>query len=167
MLTAVCGNLVANVIFAGKPLAGATIEIDELGRTADTMDDGSALIKSVLPGTYNISVTKIGFIKRNFKGIVIKAGEDYGINADMISATGTIIAYVMSQGQPLAGSTVSIPFLMISAVTDLTGKCNLPFIEPGTYPVQAAAPGRVTQTLTTTIGADAIVAMSFNLERMG
>ena len=166
VLVANMGTLSMNVRSQGVAVAGATVEIVELGISIISSVDGMARNTSVIPGIYTITVTKAGYTTQTFTGISIIAGSDRSLTSDLISSTGTLIAIVMSQGQPVTGATVTILEPGLQAVSEANGECTIEFIDPGTYSVQAAAPGKVTQTFTITITANVTSSLSFDLTNL-
>ncbi len=47
-----------------QPVAGATVQIDELKRQATTKEDGTFAFDNVAPGTYHVSVRSAGYSSR-------------------------------------------------------------------------------------------------------
>ena len=59
----------------GEPIAGATVQIDELRRQATSGEDGSFRFESVPPARYHLSVRSIGYSSRRTEVAVSAAGE--------------------------------------------------------------------------------------------
>lgn len=163
-MLSVMGSLSLLVISQGQAVASATIEIESLGRTAYTNNEGQGAINDLSPGLFIVKVNKTGYALQIFNNIVINAGGVTSLTADLMPNTGTFMATVWSQGQLVQGSTISISELGLSGITNQSGECTIAAVEAGTWQIQAAAAGKYTQTISVQITANSTVSMSFDLQ---
>ena len=81
------------------PLPGVNLLIDGTYYGAATDFDGNYIIENISPGTYNISVTFIGYKAMKFTGIVIKANSTTELNVDLEETSLTIDQDVIVVGE--------------------------------------------------------------------
>lgn len=96
------GKLVGKVIDVSNgdvPLPGVNLLIDGTYYGAATDFDGNYVIENISPGTYNISVSFIGYRAMKFTGIVIKANSTTELNVDLEETSLTIGQDVVVVGE--------------------------------------------------------------------
>lgn len=128
----------------GPPLAGATVSIG--GSTATTSGTGYFSIAGILPGTYNATVNKSGYVttttqltvSKDLSGLVFSLAPvpTYYLGGTVRAGSGT--------GPALPGVTVSIAGK--SVVTGSTGAFTITGIPAGTYTLTLQKSGYVKKT---------------------
>jgi len=166
-LIATSGSLQARITNIGLPLSGVIISIDTLALSAITGSDGIGTINNVSPGTYTITISKPNYTPQTLIGIIVNVGGTTNISADLVSTTGTLVANVYSQGQPLAFATVRIDSLAVQVITGNDGIGRLEALPPNNYNVSAQAPGKVTVTNSIVISANQTASLTFDLQLVG
>jgi hypothetical protein len=72
---------------AGAPIAAASVKIDSAGtglsKTEQTGDEGYYLFANLPLGAYTVTVQKDGFETQRFTGVVLDAGSEASINAQL------------------------------------------------------------------------------------
>ncbi|MCG5219990.1 S8 family serine peptidase [Streptosporangium soli] len=120
------GELKGTVTAGGTPVAGATLTISgPLSRTAGTAQDGTFSVPRLLPGDYEITVTRFGYDEGVATATVVG---DQTVVTDIAltrQATGVVSGTVTIAGTPEPGVTVAATGTPVSAVTDGAGRYQL------------------------------------------
>ncbi|MDZ7729949.1 MAG: carboxypeptidase regulatory-like domain-containing protein [Natrialbaceae archaeon] len=128
----------------GADLYGATVTIDSTGQTATTAADGTYTIPDVAPGTYNLTASLANYSDDTQTNVTVGPGEAVtDVNLTLVELNGTVSGTVTnsSDGTALANATVEVVGTDQTATTDASGNYTITDVVPGTYDVQAAAPG--------------------------
>lgn len=149
---------------SNNPVEGAEVRFPALGVVAISNSFGVYNMPVVEAGTYDVEVTKPGYTAQTIPGIVIETGIITTLNIQLNATTGTIIANVMGQGQPLANATVTINELMLSTQTNESGQAVINNVIAGNWNVVASKSGFQPQTQQATIEAGIIITLSFDLQ---
>ena len=67
---------------SGEPIAGATVQIDELKRQTVSTDDGSFRFDDVVPGRYHVSVRSAGYSSRRTEVTVSATSGPVDVSVD-------------------------------------------------------------------------------------
>jgi len=146
-----------------NPVGGVEIAIPVIGASAFSNSNGEYNMPVVPAGTYELTVNKEGYQPQTLPGIEVTNGVVKILNIQLLSTTGSLIANLFSEGQPLNGATVRIDELGLSASANEEGQAILNGITPGTWNVIASATGYQPYTQPTTFNANETVTLSFDL----
>jgi outer membrane protein assembly factor BamB len=135
----------------GNPIANVTVTAGSAQNT--TGGNGKYLLTILLPGTYNLTVTKSGYVT-NATSVIVSPGVTYTINRALGLANGIITGVVTDKntGAYVVGATVTTG--SYQATTGADGKYTLS-VPPGTYTVTISKQGYDQQTFQVTVGAGA------------
>ncbi|VVB90337.1 S-layer protein [uncultured archaeon] len=139
-------EIMVKVTAGGQPVEAAFISINsEFGQTDINGLLNVSLKKTMKGGTYNISVTKLGYQKASKELVVQDYVEDrLGIEApEKGNQFGNITIRVMNKGQPVAGATVNYDDKVIGS-TDAAGNLIYRLENSGTHTIYASKSGFAT-----------------------
>jgi MYXO-CTERM domain-containing protein len=137
--TDAAGNAVSGIAFGWSSSNPAVAVVSEVG-----------LVTGVSPGTAQITATA--------------GGRSGSMTVTVVAASYVITGKVAtSDGTPIAGATVLIPALSMSATTDAAGSFRLAGVAPGTYTVLATAAHY--QGVTQNVSVTGNVSVSFMLSK--
>ena len=129
----------------GDPVEGANVTADGI---KDTTNGDGLYSLIVLPGTYNLTVTKEGYFT-NTTSVTVNSGDIHTANFTIIkygTITGTV--YDETTGEPVEGANVTAN---PTTITGPEGTYSLNVV-PGTYTVTVTKEGYVTNTTEVTVG---------------
>jgi hypothetical protein len=151
----------------GQPVAGAAVNLRHglnvgvVGAT--TQQDGTFLIRGVLPGQYRLRASTEGLVPGFFTSaptaaltfdqgtfLVVAAGQDTGgTNVALDPGAGAITGTVRQQGtlQPVVGASVDAfeARFLVGATTRADGTYRIDGVGTGTYNIRATTLGHATQ----------------------
>jgi hypothetical protein len=162
---------------SGRPLAGAIVGLGPNGsaRTTRTDDAGEFAFSKVAPGSYSLTVKRLGYEPRT-RAIDVHAGMDSVLIAILrVSTLDTIRIRATNQGiygavgtadslRPLPSATVQVIGASGKLPVDSTGHFYIPIKAPGAYMVRAMSPGYGTQTMSVTVRRDEGVEIALLLD---
>ncbi|MDZ7729951.1 MAG: carboxypeptidase regulatory-like domain-containing protein [Natrialbaceae archaeon] len=151
----------------GADLSGATVTIDSTGQSATTDANGTYTIADVAPGSYNLTASLANYSDATATNVTVGPGEAVtDVNLTLVELNGTVSGTVTnsSDGTALANATVEVVGTDQTATTDATGNYTITDVVPGTYDVQAAAPGYVAETQNVTVPANGTATANFALD---
>lgn len=146
-----------------NPVNNAIIKIVELNVTVQSNSEGIYEIPMQTAGSYTVEVSKTNCTTRVFQAIIIAAGTVTGLDVMLSVMSGSVIANVFFNGQPLSAAVVAITEINLSVVTDAYGIANLNNITPGNYNVLVTATGKAPLTLPVTVAVNTITSLNFNM----
>lgn len=151
------GSITGTVISAGNLslVSGASVQVlqsNTLIASTSTASDGTYSVPSLTPGTYDVTVSAIGFGTGLSAGNAVSANQVTQVNFSL-TLPGTIAGQITQQnGQPpISGANVTIfqgADAVAQASSDNNGNYTAPALAAGSYSVQASASGYNTQTQT-------------------
>ncbi|RLE38512.1 hypothetical protein DRJ17_03660, partial [Candidatus Woesearchaeota archaeon] len=129
-------QIYGNVTSGGSPLSGASVTVKygaSIINSTTTAADGSYNVV-VAAGTYDVVITKSGYIDNVTTGITVTSGTPYNLNASLtvVSTTGTLSGYIKDSNNTIYGAIVTLK-LGASTVNSTTSD------ESGYYTVSANA----------------------------
>ena len=146
-------------------IPGAAVTLITTGSVTESGPDGSFGFPETTLGRVSLRIESPGYQTTFWEGDVV-AGSAVPIEVLLSrpQAPGTLRVLVRStdSGEPLAGATVSIPDLGISAATDQAGAVVLPDMRPGSFLVTASSLGYASLTSLVGVG-EASVALEMVL----
>jgi hypothetical protein len=149
-------------LLTGAPIVGATVRV--AGFIALTDGSGNYRISGIEAGVFTLDVTAPLFSPFS-QTVTVPAEGTVTVNVQLRPLPGVLTGVVSSllTGAPIPGATVSVLGTSFSATTNVAGSYSIAGIPPGTYQVQASAPGFTTQTQTVVIQATNSAQASFQL----
>ena len=155
----VIGGNVTNA--TGTGIANATVSYSGGSATATTNSSGGYTL-NVVPGTYSVTATAVGYLSATQPGVSVAAGATTALNF-ALTQSGTISGTVTNgAGTGIANATVSYSGGSTTATSNSSGGYTLS-VAPGTYSVTAGASGYVSSTqanISVTMGSTATVNFS-------
>jgi hypothetical protein len=135
---------------SGAFVPGAQVEVRNVNtgekRTALTNGQGSYSFLSLLPGTYNLTVTRDGFKTGIVENRVIQVGVPAEVDVNLQTGAAAETVTVSAAGSELINTTTA----EVSSVVPSTLVANVPLNGRNLFDLAALAPGAVPQSLTTT-----------------
>jgi hypothetical protein len=158
-ISGVLSGVVTNLL-TGAPIPGATVRLDGFAATTDAA--GAYSISGVPPGSYQVEASAPGFIAQT-QPVVIQATVGSQLSFALRPLPGALTGVVRSlvTGAPLPGATVRLNGF--TAITDAAGAYSIADIPPGSYQVEASAPGFIAQTQPVTIQSTTTSRLDFSL----
>ena len=161
----------------GRPLAGAIVGLGltTSARTTRTDDAGEFAFSKVSPGTYSLTVKRLGFEARA-RSVDVHDGMDSIVIALLRVATlDTVRIRATNQGiygavgtadslRPLRSAMVQVIGGSKKIAVDSTGHFYLPIKTPGTYMVRAMSAGYEAQMMSVTVHRDEGVEIALLLD---
>lgn len=150
----------------GNPVAGALVALVGNGyvQAVSSRDDGAFRFTNVTPGSYTMSVRRLGFaalqltIPIDANGVHVRAAVVRIAALDTVRANpGTGIAGevgALTPLRPLANAEVLVVGVGAVLRTDSTGRFFLPLRQAGTYVVRAKSPGYLPVALSVRVTRD-------------
>jgi len=119
---------------------------------------------SLKPGTWNLRVTKAGFIPASFSNLTLNPGQQLqGFDITLTANVGTVSGSVVdSRGRAVGGASVETIGKAFATVTDLSGKFSF-VVEPGNYSLLASKAGYISQTKSVSVSQGGQVISNFTL----
>ena len=155
------------ILSQSKPVVGAEIQAQNGPNIIETisLSEGSFLL-NLDGGTWNLSVSKYGFMPVGFSGLSVKPGQTVtGLDFDLTSNSGFVHGDVKDQtGTAIRGATITVVGQSITTVTDVSGSYTLS-LEPGTYQLQASKPQVQSLTRSVNITNGGNVTVNFVLQK--
>jgi len=151
------GSLGGLVTTGGNPLEGAAIEIQTTGLTQITNTAGTYNFPYVIPGTYQVSCTKLGFLTQT-QPAVITEGQATTLNFVMLPAPNVdVTGLVVGSDAPtvgLADATVNLTGIIdYTGTTNASGQFTITGVLAGnTYNYSISKPGYQSATGSITLG---------------
>ncbi len=123
-----------------KGVSGAQVEVNNTGQTATTNTTGYFNI-TLLPGTYDIVVTKSNFEPSYKSDLEIASGDETFVVIYLDKHSGTLEGTVVDEDteEGIEYASVKLAGASISTVTDEEGEYRIEDIPVGTYSVTASA----------------------------
>lgn len=135
---------------SGAIVPGAQVEVSNVNtgdkRTGATNNQGSYSFLSLLPGTYNVTVTKQGFKTEAVINRLIQVGVPAEVDVTLQLGAATETVTVSGAGDELINTTTA----EVSSVVPSSLVGNVPLNGRDLFDLAALAPGAVPQSLTTT-----------------
>jgi hypothetical protein len=130
-----------------QPISGAIVATEGGAYSTTSGQDGSYLITQVLPGTYNLIASKVGYQSQVVPGVQVNANQTTTVNFNLsLVPPGTIAGLVKdSNNNPISGAVVATTTGGYSTTTASNGSYSL-VVPPGTYGVTASKSGYQSQT---------------------
>ncbi|MFD1933159.1 S8 family serine peptidase [Nonomuraea mangrovi] len=145
------GELKGTVTAAGSPLSGATVSVTgPISRTATTGQDGGYSLPRLVPGDYQITVTRFGYEQATATATIVA---EQSVTRDLSltpKASGVVSGTVATAGTPEAGATVAARGTPVSAVTDAAGRYRLT-LPHGSYELTVTPTSRCSSAATTEV----------------
>jgi hypothetical protein len=145
----------------GQPL-DARVEIVGLDTAADnsyaiTDPDVGDYHRLLLPGSYHVLITATGHEPAEFYGVTVPAGGSTILDAVLVPLPTAAVSGEVTDhtGTPIAGATVEVPDLGLSATTGGNGAYSFPAVFTGDNIFQVAAAGFEPITVTRSVVAPA------------
>ena len=162
---------------SGRPLAGAIVGLGGSGpdRTTRTDDAGDFAFSKVAPGSYSLTVKRLGYEARA-RAVDVRVGMDSLIVAMLrVSTLDTVRIRATNQGiygavgtadslRPLRSALVQVIGGSGKLPVDSTGHFYIPIKSPGAYMVRAMSPGYETRTMAVTVHRDEGVEIAMLLD---
>ena len=128
----------------GLPIANAAVQaVGPITRNTTTDANGFYSFPALSPGSYNVTVSKFGYLPQTVSGVLVADGDTTIQDFAMTPAPSySVSGYVRDQDlQPIANATVMILITPIPpATTDAAGFYSFPSVPTGTtYNVSASA----------------------------
>lgn len=142
------GEVRGTVTAAGTPVEGVTVSLTgPVNRTVATAADGTYAVPRLLPGDYQLTLTKFGYQQATASATV---AVDQTVTVDVAitrNADGVVSGVVTTAGTPEAGAEVAATGTPVKTVTDAAGRYRLT-LPHGTYTL-AVTPRSRCSTATT------------------
>jgi len=161
---------------SGRPLAGAIVGLGPNGsdRITRTDDAGEFAFSKVIPGTYSLTVKRLGYEPRS-RAVDARAGMDsIAVALLRVSTLDTVRIRATTQGiygavgtadlRPLRSAVVQVIGGSGKLSVDSTGHFYIPIKNPGAYLVRAMSPGYEMQTMAVTVRRDEGVEIALLLD---
>jgi hypothetical protein len=150
----------------GKPVAGATIHIDD--RVLATTDADGRFQLTIRAGSHLLTVRKDGLLEKSLTMAATGGGQlrlDVALEIDPSAiGTGALRGTIQTfGGKPLA-ATIEIPLRQQQVTCDADGSFELA-LPAGTYMVRIIAPGYKSQERKVTIDGNGVTILNVNLRR--
>lgn len=127
----------------GDGVAGATVEI--AGKTATTGAAGSFTITEIPTGTYNVVISKTGYITKVMRGYLLdRSKSEPGLYLVPIYTISGTVRRGSASGAALPGAVVSIAGK--TATTNASGAFSIQDIPAGTYNIAIYMSGDITKS---------------------
>ncbi|HBG04128.1 MAG: hypothetical protein A2075_16845 [Geobacteraceae bacterium GWC2_58_44] len=143
----------------GPGLPGVTVSI--AGKSVTTSSTGTFSITAIPPGSYTLTISKFGYIKKAYGSYLVDRNRSgmilYLVQAPVYNMSGTVRAG-SSSGPGLPGAVVTIAGQ--SVTTTSTGTFNISGIPSGSYPLTISKSGYLTKTY-------AVYAVNSSTNRIG
>ena len=130
------------------------LENDTNSRTVTTGQDGSFVFSSVVPGTYDLTISKDGYVSAVIEDIAVAPASDVTLDALTLKAgvrsvSGTVTLETLSDyaGVTITATSVADHGLIYSALSNSEGSFSLVGMKPGEYIITLSARGFGTVTL--------------------
>lgn len=130
------------------------LENDTNSRTVTTGQDGSFVFSSVVPGTYDLTISKDGYVSAVIEDIAVAPASDVTLDALTLKAgvrsvSGTVMLETLSDyaGVTITATSVADHGLIYSALSNSEGSFSLVGMKPGEYIITLSARGFGTVTL--------------------
>lgn len=127
---------------------------DTNSRTATTGQDGSFVFSSVVPGTYDLTISKDGYVSAVIEDIAVAPASEVVLDALTLKAgvrsvSGTVTLETLSDyaGVTITATSVADHGLIYSALSNSEGSFSLVGMKPGEYIITLSARGFGTVTL--------------------
>ena len=152
------GDILGTVTGPGSvPLEGVAVALVDAGYTATTNASGQYSMMNVLPGNYNISFSKYGYVTQT-QAIVLAEDQELTVNASLVpmatvNVTGTVLASDTAAG--INGAAITLTgYANYSANSTATGAFTVPAVYANqTYSYVISAPGYTSATGNINVGA--------------
>ncbi len=134
-------------IYNGANIAGAQVVLGPTGAKTTTGANGLYVFDAVPPGDYTIEVTAPGYAPATKQETVIAGADNWASVAlePLAVQPGRLLGFVREgdiyAGSAIAGATVTLQPVGLTATTDANGLYVFENVEPGDYTVTASAQG--------------------------
>lgn len=146
--TGTIAGLVTDAL-TGQPLAGATVVTSPATATVTTNAQGAYSIPNVPTGSYSVTASHAGYNANSTTAVAV-ASLTVTVNLALTPQGGSIAGIVTdaSNGQPIAGASVTTQPPTSSVTTNAQGGYSIPGIPGGTYTVTATRSGYASNSAT-------------------
>ncbi|MGM7702003.1 carboxypeptidase regulatory-like domain-containing protein [Pseudalkalibacillus sp. Hm43] len=145
----------------GDPIVGANVNILDLNgqvvATTATNTIGNYFVDRLAPGSYTVSVSKVGFAK-SMKGAIVNADDFTIVNVALGSSTGSVFGILRDeQGNRLEGLEIGVRLLdnkgllLLSTVASPDSDFSFLNLSPGQYLISISAEGFQSKVVPVTV----------------
>lgn len=149
----------ASVLLGQATLEGQSehggILVEAVGRSFTALTDSSGGFRlPVIAGSYDLRLSKAGFLTVTIDGVAVEAGEEKSLDPVVLGANpGSVAGHVDGEQAaggiaPLADATVSLEGTSVTAVTNAAGDFTLTGVPPGSYLLRVAKAGFASESAT-------------------
>ena len=152
-------------ISTGAGLSGGTVSYS--GGSAPTDTNGNYTLSNVVPGTYNVTAARTGFLSRT-QSVTVTSNTTTTSNF-AIATAGKIAGVVKSTtGAAISGANVKITggkvATTVNTTTNSAGAYGTTWISVGTYTITISKTGHTTQSKTATVNTGATTTVNFTMQ---
>lgn len=137
------------------PLNNATVQIIATNASKITKIDGLYKTGFRTPGTYDVQVSRAGYITKTITGIALSSGVVTALDVQLVpvgqsvTLTGSVVESTTNIAIPNAIINFTSPNFTYNTISDASGSFNIPSFFTGTYDVVAGHWGHRTQCFNT------------------
>lgn len=148
------GSISGQVVDAvgGAPLAGVTVTAGAGNVTALTDANGRFSLMGLAVGGYSLNFNRLGYTPRSLAAVLVTAGAATQLPAMALTKAATSVTLSgavtdVSTGQPLAGASVAVLGVNLSATTNGAGTYRIDGLPIGLYTLRFSAVGYASETV--------------------
>jgi RHS repeat-associated protein len=126
----ISGSVLNSVTNAG--VAGATVLITGTSNSTTTASNGSFTLTQNA-GSYTLTASANGYVANVSSPFTVSEGQSYSASPIALDGFGRVLGRIVSNGNPLAGATVTLNGPNSSATSGSDGTFTISNVAPGTY----------------------------------